>query len=260
MQAGVQIHGRMAEADYPHRCAAWGRCCGTLPESLQHTHTPPPAAVKGLVHPPPETTRHREGLGAARRCARSWRTPALAASWLLACAATPAAEIVVYESALQSAMLRQAFDVNGRRLLAGDPRQCNYALVQQPTLRLREGRLFLRAQFSGVLGVPVPSGGCSGLADAFWFEVSGRPAAQGDALGLDDLRLGEVKEVYRPLIESLMSGAVSQALRINLRTELQKMLDGAGGYRASLPMLEIRSVTTSDEAVTLRFDFRLEAR
>lgn len=157
-------------------------------------------------------------------------------------------------------MLRQAFDVNGRRLLAGDPRQCNYALVQQPTLRLREGRLFLRAQFSGVLGVPGPSGGCSGLADAFWFEVSGRPTAQGDALGLDDLRLGEVKEVYRPLIESLMSGAVSQALRINLRAELQKMLDGAGGYRASLPLLEIRSVTTSDEAVTLRFDFRLEAR
>ena len=38
------------------------------------------------------------------------------------------------------------------------------------------------------------------------------------------------------------------------------MLDGANGYRASLPALEIRSVTTSDEAVTMRFDFRLEAR
>jgi hypothetical protein len=199
-------------------------------------------------------------VDAARRGACTWRKAAVTASWLLACTAAPAAEFVVYESALESAMLRQAFDVNGRRLLAGDPRQCNYALVQQPTLRLREGRLFLRAQFSGVLGVPAPAGGCSGLVEAFWFEVSGRPTAQGDALGLDDLRLGEVKEVYRPLIESLMSGAVSQALRINLRSELQKMLDGAAGYRASLPALEIRSVTTSDEAVTLRFDFRLEAR
>jgi hypothetical protein len=133
-------------------------------------------------------------------------------------------------------------------------------LVQQPALRLREGRLFLRAQFSAVLGVPAAAGGCTGLADSFWFEVSGQPVAQGDALALADLRLDEVKEVYRPLVESLMSGAVSQALRINLRTELQKMLDGANGYRASLPALEIRSVTTSDEAVMMRFDFRLEAR
>lgn len=213
----------------------------------------------------PAPARTRRNGAAGRHRAQSHRSvlgrmSGLAAALLLACTTAPAAEIVVYESALQSAMLRQAFDVNGRRLLAGDPRQCNYALVQQPALRLREGRLFLRAQFSAVLGVPAPAGGCTGLADSFWFEVSGQPVAQGDALALADLRLDEVKEVYRPLVESLMSGAVSQALRINLRTELQKMLDGANGYRASLPTLEIRSVTTSDEAVTMRFDFRLEAR
>ena len=80
-------------------------------------------------------------------------------------------------------------------------------------------------------------------------------------LKLTEVRLDEGKELYRPLIEQLVKEAVAPAVQVNLRSELQKVLGGAGSsYKATLPMLMVSSIVTSDEAITIQFDFRLEAR
>lgn len=170
-----------------------------------------------------------------------------------------AAEIALYQSALQKAVDREVFGGTGRRVLSGSPRDCSHALVEQPVIALREGRLYLRARFAARAGVRVGVE-CAGTGESFWFEVSGRPAADGETVSLADLRLHEIKALYRPLIETLMAGPVARAVRINLRGELQKVLGGDTGYQATLPRLAIESVTTTDQAVTMVFDFRLEAR
>ena len=184
---------------------------------------------------------------------------ALVAGALFAGAPARAAEIALYQSALQKAVDREVFGGTGRRVLSGNPRDCSHALVEQPAVTLRDGRLYLRARFAARAGVRVGAE-CAGTGESFWFEVSGRPAADGETVSLADLRLHEIKEFYRPLIETLMAGPVARAVQINLRAELQKVLSGDIGYQATLPKLAIQSVTTTDQAITMVFDFRLEAR
>jgi hypothetical protein len=46
----------------------------------------------------------------------------------------------------------------------------------------------------------------------------------------------------------------------NWRTEHQKLLEGGVPYKATVPKLTIAGVSTTDSAITISFDFRLEAR
>jgi hypothetical protein len=151
------------------------------------------------------------------------------------------------------------FGPDGKRTLSGNPTGCSYAVVEQPETTLGNGRLNLRARFTGRAALKVGND-CVGPGDAFWLKVSGVPVVDGDTLRISDVRLDEGKAVYRPLLEKLIKESVASAVQINLRTELQKLLGGAGPYKATVPKLTIAGVSTTDSAITISFDFRLEAR
>ena len=171
-----------------------------------------------------------------------------------------AAEIALFQSAIDTIVRRDVYGPDGKRTLSGNSKGCTYAIVEQPTTTLSGGRLRLRTHFSGRAAVKVGDR-CVGTGEAFWLTVSGVPAVEGDVLKLTEVRLDEGKELYRLLIEQLVKEAVAPAVQVNLRSELQKVLGGAGSsYKATLPMLTVSSIVTSDEAITIQFDFRLEAR
>ena len=178
---------------------------------------------------------------------------------LLATSPVEAAEIVLFQSALATAVRRDVFGPAGKRTLSGNPAGCSYAVVEQPETTLGNGRLHLRARFTGRAAIKMGND-CVGPGDAFWLEVSGVPAVDGDTLRITNVRLDEGKAIYRPLLERLIRESVAGAVQINLRTEIQKVLGGAGPYKATVPKLTIAGVSTTDAAITINFDFRLEAR
>jgi hypothetical protein len=174
-------------------------------------------------------------------------------------ATASAAELMLFPSAIDKAVKSEIFDSAGKRVLQGDPQSCAYALLEQPQTSLVPGRIALRAHLVAQLGVSL-SGECTGTGDAFWVTVSGRPVMQGDLLTIDHLSLDEGKPAYRGLLEGLLSNHIADALKIDLRKELQALLRNAGPYSTRLPQLTVLSVETSPAGVRISFDFKLEAR
>jgi hypothetical protein len=177
------------------------------------------------------------------------------------CSATAqAAEIVLFPSAVDAALKRELFNSNGKFVVAGDPRSCAFTTLEQPATSFREGRLFLRSYLVTRAGLPSGSQ-CVGGGDAFWVTVSAEPFVARDILGLRAARTEDAPLHYRALVEIFLRAFAPQALNINLRDELTKVLrDPRVGYQVSVPTIDVQSIVARDNALTVRFDFRLEAR
>jgi hypothetical protein len=170
------------------------------------------------------------------------------------------AEIALAASAFDKALRKEAFKRDGKLLLTGAPGECTYAYLETPTSAFRGGRLIIRAHFSGRAGVVV-AGNCVSAGEAFWVTVSGRPVLRQDVLALEDVRVDEAKAEYRQLLAQALPSHMTNALNINLREELLKLLrSGDVGYALTLPRLLITGVESEADFLRLRFDFTLEAR
>ncbi len=189
-----------------------------------------------------------------------WRLVLSAVMLGATCGAVAAAEIVMYPTAIDTALRREVFNRNGRYVISGDPRTCAWAVLESPASSFREGRLFLRMRFASSTAMPVGNQ-CVGGGEAFWVTVSAEPYFERDVVGLRAPRLEEGKDVYRPIIELFLTNVAPSAINFNLRDEIAKMLrDQRSGYTVTVPMLDVQSVAARDNALAVRFDFRLEAR
>ncbi len=173
-------------------------------------------------------------------------------------AALPA-EIALHASAIDSALKKELFKDDGKYLLSGKPGACSHAFLESPSSSLRGGRLFIRAQFSGSAGAQVGEK-CLGTRDSFWVTLSGQPKFSDDSLILDDVRVDEAKDLYRPLLERLLKNSMRKAISLNLREELSKALSSDKPYKMSLSQLKIQEVVSDNDVLRVKFDFSIEAR
>ena len=179
---------------------------------------------------------------------------------ILACSASYAADITLYASAIDAGLKKEVFRTGGKYLLSGDMESCSYAYLDKPSTSLRDGRLYVRMQFSAQVGVPGGSR-CLGHAEAFWVTVSGRPYLRGEVVGIAEFRLDEGKDAIGPMLENFLASNVPQAINVNLRKELTKILtSNSPPYQVSLPRLELQGLTAERNALRLKFDFSLEGR
>ena len=175
-------------------------------------------------------------------------------------ATSRAAEIVLYPSAVDAGLKRELFTQNGKFVLAGDPRTCAFTTLATPTTSFRDGRLFVRAYLASATAILV-NNQCVGGGDAFWVTVSAEPFVARDILGLRGARVEDAPPLYRPLVEIFLRTFSPQALNINLRGELAKLLqDNRTTYQVTVPASDVLSITARDNALAVTFDFRLEAR
>lgn len=174
--------------------------------------------------------------------------------------ATLAATVSLHSSAIDTALYAQVFTQEGKRVLSGALRTCAYAYVESPRTRLHGGRLFLKVHFAARAAAPV-QGNCVGTGDAFDIVVSARPYFKGTVLGLEDFRLEEGKEAYRPLLEILVVQAIPFGLHLDLREEVAKMLrDPRAPYQVSVPSVTVQSVSAEDDVLSVGIDFQVEAK
>lgn len=177
---------------------------------------------------------------------------------LAASAGTQAAEIVLEHSAVDKLLAQTLFTNAGRYDLQ---RGACYAYLEKPSVELKDGRIRIRSHLTSRLGVE-SGGGCVGVAFASWTVVSGRPAAKGGTVRLEDLRIdGVADSAVRLVLESGLLPALPRAIELDVLNAVRSMLQSnAAQLQASVDALQIDSVLAGDDKLAVTFNFKLVAR
>jgi len=174
--------------------------------------------------------------------------------------AADAATLVLHRSAIDTTLNRQVFTQQGKYVLSGSLQSCSYAYLERPRSSLREGRFYLNAHFSARVAQQVGDR-CLGGDDAFDVTVSARPSFKGAIVGLEDFRLEQGKEAYRPLLEVLLTQAIPRALTVDLRQEIAKLLQSASTpYQITVQSIAVQSVGAADDMLRVELEIGFDVQ
>jgi hypothetical protein len=164
-------------------------------------------------------------------------------------------------TALQQLLADQVFTTDGRRYVKGTKdSRCNYAYLEHPVVDGVDGRLRIRARFSGKSALDL-FGKCVGFGDDFDVTVTAVPYYQNAALRLKDVRVetGATGFYSRRVCSSLATSLQSQ-FAYPVQEEVRRALEdstAAPGYRRSLTRFDVRQLTVSSDALTLSIDMQI---
>jgi len=181
-----------------------------------------------------------------------------------------AAELRIYYTAIQKILAQEVFTNDGRRYLRGSPAaKCSFAYLEHPELHGENGRLALKARFTGRSALDV-FGRCIGLGDSFDAYITAVPYYHDQSIGLKDVRVegraarGEprtgyyVRRVCAALSDSLRKQfdyrVGDQARRILEQTAPQSV------YRQELLDFSVTQMQVMPDALVVTVDFRLAVK
>jgi hypothetical protein len=176
------------------------------------------------------------------------------------CARAPASELVITRDAVQALVLETVFSDQGKWYFA---KGTCYAYLERPRIGLAGGRLIIDGHLSSRVGLDVGSS-CVGTDFASDVKLSGRFVAAGSQITLNDIRIDSVKDdSTRQALEVLQSAAgasLPRAVDINLLQLLKPTMVPGTAIRVAVTDLNITSVTTQPDRVTVDFEMKLNAR
>lgn len=177
---------------------------------------------------------------------------------LLAASSAQAAEIVLERSAVEKVVLQTMFNNAGRHELQ---RGACLAYLESPSVELKDGRIRIRSRLSARVGLDTGNT-CVGVSVVTWTVVSGRPAANGGSVRLDDLRIDSVDDpTVRLVLESGLLPALPRAIDLDVLKAVRSMLQNSGAQlQTAVDGFRIESVQAGDDRLAVKFDFRLVAR
>jgi hypothetical protein len=177
---------------------------------------------------------------------------------LLAAPIAQAAEIVLERSAVEKLAMQTMFSNAGRYDIQ---RGACYAYLDSPSVELKDGRIRIRSRLSSRVGLDTGNT-CVGVTIASWTVVSGRPAANGGSVRLDELRIDSVDDpTVRLVLESGLLPALPRAIELDVLKAVRSMLQNSGAQlQTTVDGFQIESVRVGDDRLAVRFDFRLVAK
>ena len=179
---------------------------------------------------------------------------------LLLLTAAHAAELEIHYSAFQRILAQEVFTQDGRRYVKGSPAaKCSFAYLEHPEIRGDNGRLSLKAHFSGRSALDV-FGRCIGLGDSFDVNVTAVPYYRNRAIALKDVKVESrsqgyyVRRVCAALAESLR-----KKFEYHIADDAKRLLE------QSRPDTQLQDFTVSNiqvtpEALVITVDFRLAVK
>jgi hypothetical protein len=180
-------------------------------------------------------------------------------SALVAATATAqAAEIVLERSAVEKLVTQTMFNDAGRHVLQ---RGACFAYLDSPSVELKDGRIRIRSRLSSRVGLDTGNA-CVGVSIASWTVVSGRPAANGGSVRLEELRIDSVDDpAVRLVLESGLLPALPRAIELDVLKAVRSMLQNSGAQlQTTVEAFQIESVVVGEGRLGVRFDFRLVGR
>jgi hypothetical protein len=176
------------------------------------------------------------------------------------CRSAPAGELVMTRDAVQALVVQTLFGDHGKWFLV---KGACYAYLERPRIGLAAGRLTIGGYLSARVGLDV-GGSCVGTEFASDVKLSGRLAAAGSRIILNDIRIDYVKDdSTRQALELLQSAAgtaLPRAVDIDLLQMLEPSVVPGTTVRVAVTQLDVRTVTTNPERVTVDFEMNLTAR
>jgi hypothetical protein len=176
------------------------------------------------------------------------------------CSPAPGAELVITRDAVQALVVQTMFSDRGKWFLV---KGVCYAYLERPRVALAAGRLTIEGYLSSRVGLDV-GGSCVGTDFASDVKLSGRLVAAGSRITLNDIRIDYVKDdSTRQALELLQSAAgtsLPRAVDIDLLPTLQPSVVPGTTLRVAVTRLDVTTVTTSPDRVTVDFEMNLTAR
>lgn len=188
--------------------------------------------------------------------------------FFLAAALVPiasAVELHVQYNALERMLAQQVFTQDGRHYVKNDAHnKCNFAYLEKPQVRGEDGRLRIRARFTGRSAVNL-FGQCVGLGDAFDVILSATPQYKDGYISLAGVTAAPDREsgyYIRRVCEALQS-SLARDFRYPLAGEFQRALEDPGvqpAYPRALRNFQVPEIRVAPEALVLVVEFQLTVR
>lgn len=178
------------------------------------------------------------------------------------CAA--AVEVHIHFGALERMLTEQVFSQEGRRYVRGSKTaKCNFAYLEQPQVRGENGRLRIKARFTGRSSLNF-AGQCVGLGDAFDIVITAVPIYKNGALALRDVKVASDGKggFYARLVCEAMQASLGKDFKYALESEAQKIIETPvqPGYKREVRKFDVIAIRVTDEALVLQMDFELTVK
>jgi hypothetical protein len=189
---------------------------------------------------------------------------------LLPLGGAPPPDLEIHYTAIQKILAQEVFTQDGRRYVHGSAAaKCSFAYLEHPELRGDNGRLVLKAHFSGRSALDV-FGRCIGLGDSFDVYITAVPYYHNQSIGLKDIRV-EGRTARGELITGYYIRRVCAALGDSLRKQFDyRVADQAkrlleqtapqAAYRQELLDFTVQQIRVMPEALIVTVDFRLAVK
>lgn len=183
----------------------------------------------------------------------------------LAASACGASEVQLYFSVLQRVLAEQIFTTDGRLYVRGDAKnKCNFAYLENPSVSAANGRLIVKAKFTGKAGRNI-FGACLGFGDSFDVQIGALPQYRDGFLALGDVRVDSPGRdgFYIRRVRAGMADSLSKQFRYNLAAEAKRVLEEPkpnSALRQDLRSFTVREIRVLPDSVLLIFDFQLGIR
>ena len=184
---------------------------------------------------------------------------------LLVLALQPAAravELHLQFGALERMLAEAVFTQDGRRYVYHDKtNKCNFAYLEKPQIQSADGRLRIRAKFTGRSALNV-IGQCVGMGDAFQVVVMATPAYRNGNIVLDHVTAtSEGKTgIYIRKVCGILGNSLERDFKYPLSSEAKRILEdssGEPGYKRELRNFVVPSIRVSDDSLVIEADFSL---
>lgn len=174
-------------------------------------------------------------------------------------------ELRIHHSVIKKILTEQVFTDEGRKYVkANRTAKCTYAYLENPEIGEEQGRLKIRARFSGRSARDF-FGRCIGLGDSFLVVITAAPYYDSGQLRLKDVKVASegkdglyIRRVRAALTENL-SKEFSYGVMMDAKKILEEQREKAS-YRQELVSFQVTQIRVTSEALVLTMDFVLDVR
>jgi len=189
---------------------------------------------------------------------------------LLFLSAAHAAELEIHYTAIEKILAQEVFTQDGRRYVRGSPAaKCSFAYLEHPELRGVDGRLSLKARFTGRSALDV-FGHCIGLGDSFDVYITAMPYYHNQSIGLKDVRVeGRAPQgaprtgYYVRRVCAALGDSLRKQFEYPVGDQARRILEQTApqaAYRQELLDFSVPRIQVTPEALIVTLDFRLAVK
>ena len=179
--------------------------------------------------------------------------------------ATHAVEVHIQFGALERVLAETVFTQDGRRYVHGTQSdKCNFAYLEKPRIEGADGRLRIRARFTGRSAVGV-FGKCVGLGDAFGVVILATPLYKDGVVTLSGVTVTSDGKTgyYIRRVCTAMAASLGHDFRYPLAAEFRQAIENPGilpTYPRELKDFRVPEIRVAGDGLVLVIDFQITVK